>query len=184
MTFLQAFTGAEASLFHQMPFGFWCMNSISESFQNSDLTPEFGHLNNVLTPWYCFYCERDFYHLAPRNAWKLANHATKCCSPQLSIPTVLHLQDIHQIFSLLSSQLLQVQLAPQERGRAQWTAGKQLLSPELWALKEKYMTVGPSWEGKGAETFICVSSGLLSLAPEAWPLNHPSNKVAISVFIH
>lgn len=176
MTFLQGVTGVQVSLFHQMPFGFWFMNSISESFWNSDLTPVLacGHLNNVLTPRYCLYCETDFY-LARRNAWKLGNHATKCCSPQLSTPTVLHLQGIHQIPSLLSSQLLQRQLAPQEWGRAQRTAGKQLLSPELWALMEKYLTVGPSWKGKGTETFICFSSGLLSLAPEAWPLNHPPN---------
>lgn len=41
------------------------MNSTSESFQNSDLTPAlpFGHLNNVLTPQYYLSCERGFYHL-------------------------------------------------------------------------------------------------------------------------
>lgn len=175
MTFFQGPTGVKVSLFNQMLFGFWCMNSTSESFQNSDLTPAlpFGHLNNVLTPQYYLSCERGFYHLTLRNSWKLGNHATKCCSPLLYIPTILNLQDMHQILSLLSSQLLQMQPAPQEWGRAQRTVGKQLLSSELWALKEKYLTTGPSWEGKETETFICISSGLLCLVPEAWTSNHP-----------
>lgn len=37
----------------------------------------FGHLNNVLTSWYCLYCERDIYHLAPRHAWKLGTMSQK-----------------------------------------------------------------------------------------------------------